>query len=91
MRTGKELILATKEFAHEIKWKSWYYTLSTFVLLIASIFGTMWLDNIWGRIACSVSAALLLSRFFIIFHDFQHHTILYRSKLANAIFTVFGV
>jgi len=91
MRTGKELILATKEFAHEIRWKSWWHTLSTLALLIAAIFGTIWLENIFGRIACSIATALLLSRAFIIFHDFQHHTILHRSKLANAIFTVFGV
>ncbi len=91
MRTGKELILATKEFAHEIRWKSWWHTLSTAILLIASVTGTMWFDNIWARIACSIAAALLLSRFFIIFHDYQHHTILHRSKIANAIFTVFGI
>lgn len=91
MRTGKELILATKEFAHEITWKSWWHTISTLLLLIGSIAGTMWFDAILARIACSIAAAMLLSRFFIIFHDFQHHTILNRSKLANAIFTVFGV
>jgi len=91
MRTGKELILATKEYAHETRWKSWYYTLSTFFLLIAAIAGTFYFHSIWIRLACSLATALLLSRFFIIFHDFQHHTILYRSKIANAIFTVFGI
>jgi omega-6 fatty acid desaturase (delta-12 desaturase) len=30
MLTGKELILATKPFAKEIRWKSWYYTITTF-------------------------------------------------------------
>jgi len=91
MRTGKELIMATKEFAHEVRWKSWFHTLSTFALLIAAIAGTLVFSNLWARIGCSIAAALLLSRFFIIFHDFQHHTILYRSKIANAIFTVFGI
>jgi omega-6 fatty acid desaturase (delta-12 desaturase) len=91
MRTGKELILATKEFAHEVRWKSWFHTLSTLLLLVAAIAGTFYVGSVWGRIACSVAAGLLLSRFFIIFHDFQHHTILHRSKVANAIFTVFGV
>jgi omega-6 fatty acid desaturase (delta-12 desaturase) len=91
MRSGKELILATKEFAHEIRWKSWWHTVSTLVLLIAAIFGTIWLENIFARVACSVATALLLSRGFIIFHDFQHHTILHRSKIANALFTVFGI
>lgn len=90
MLTGKELILATKSYAKEIRWKSWYYTLSTLFLLIASLIGTLVLPNIFGRIGCSIFAALLLARFFIIFHDYEHHAILRDSKLAEVIFTVFG-
>jgi omega-6 fatty acid desaturase (delta-12 desaturase) len=91
MREGKELILATKPFAKEIRWKSWYHTLTTLFLLIAFILGTFFMPNIPARVFCSVGTALLLSRFFIIFHDFQHHTILYRSRIANVIFTAFGI
>jgi len=90
MLTGKELILATKPFAKEIRWKSWFHTLSTFLLLIAALAGTMYFENIFARIGCSIASALLLSRFFIIFHDYQHHTILRGSFIADAIFTVFG-
>ncbi len=96
MLTGKELILATKTFAKEIRWKSWFHTLSTLVLLIASIYGSFYFST-YGKglellagIGCSVATALLLSRFFIIFHDFQHHTILRKSFGANVIFTLFG-
>ena len=97
MLTGKELILATKPFAKEIRWKSWYHTLTTLFLLVASVYGTMYfpvlfgVPSIFGRIACSVFAAMILSRFFIIFHDYQHHTILRKSYFANVIFTLFGV
>jgi omega-6 fatty acid desaturase (delta-12 desaturase) len=91
MLSGKELILATKQFAHEIRWKSWFHTLSTLGLLIAAIAGTFFVPNIYGRIGCSIAVALLLSRFFIIFHDYQHHTILQKSKAANVIFTLFGI
>jgi omega-6 fatty acid desaturase (delta-12 desaturase) len=91
MLTGKELILATKPFAKEIRWKSWYYTITTFLLLIGSIAGTMYFDALGLRVLCSVGAALLLSRTFIIFHDFQHHTILRGSHVANALFTIFGI
>src|SRR4051812_14895793 len=90
MLTGKELILATKPFAKEIRWKSWYHMLTTFILLVASIFGGIYIQNIFLRIGCSICTAALLSRFFIIFHDYQHHTILRKSWLANVIFTVFG-
>jgi len=91
MLTGKELILATKPFAKEIRWKSWYFTITTFLLLVGSIAGTMYFDILGLRILCSIAAALLLSRFFIIFHDYQHHTILRGAPGANALFTIFGI
>jgi acyl-lipid omega-6 desaturase (Delta-12 desaturase) len=92
MLTGKDLILATKPFAKEIRWKSWVYTLTTLLLLVLCIMGTFryFVPNIFGRIMFSVFTALLLSRFFIIFHDYQHHTILRKSVIASLIFTVFG-
>jgi acyl-lipid omega-6 desaturase (Delta-12 desaturase) len=91
MRSGKELILATKPFAKEIPWKSWYHTFSTFFLLIAALAGTYFAPYIWAKILCSIFSALLLARCFMIFHDFQHHSILRKSHLANFIFTVFGM
>jgi omega-6 fatty acid desaturase (delta-12 desaturase) len=92
MLTGKELILATKPFAKEIRWRSWYYTLTTLFLLIASIWCTINPNNsLVVKILCSLFTAMLLSRFFIIFHDYQHHTILRKSVLADVIFTIFGI
>ncbi|PQJ12672.1 fatty acid desaturase [Flavipsychrobacter stenotrophus] len=97
MLSGKELILATKPFAKEIRWKSWYTTLTSFCLLIASLLGTIYfpviggIPPIYGRILCSIFSALMLARVFIIFHDYQHHTILRNSYFANVLFTLFGV
>ncbi len=91
MLTGKELILATKPYAKEIRWRSWYYTITTFLLLVGSILATIYLPFLWLRIITSIFAAMLLSRFFIIFHDYQHHTILRGSRLADALFTIFGI
>jgi acyl-lipid omega-6 desaturase (Delta-12 desaturase) len=91
MREGKDLILATKPFAREIKWKSWFHTLTSLLLLIACIVGTYIAPGFIGKLICSIFTAMMLSRYFIIFHDFQHHTILYKSKIANAIFTAFGI
>ena len=91
MLSGKELILTTKPFAKEIRWKSWYYTFSTFFLLTASLLGTYFTPFLWTKILCSLFSALLLARCFMIFHDYQHHSILRKSYLANFIFTVFGM
>lgn len=90
MRDGKELILATKEFAKENRFKSWFYTIQAFILLALGLYGTIAVPNIWGRVLCSIFSALMLARTFIIFHDFQHHTILRNSKLADVMFSLFG-
>lgn len=91
MLEGKQLIIATKPFASEIRWKSWFHTISSLLLLSGFIFGTIYIPNIWGRIICSIFSAMLLARCFIIFHDYQHHTILHKSPLANVLFTAFGI
>jgi acyl-lipid omega-6 desaturase (Delta-12 desaturase) len=91
MRTGKELILATKPFAKDVVWKSWFHTITTLLLLTASLFCTHLVPFILGKIAFSILSALLLSRSFIIYHDYLHHTILHKSPLAKFIFTIFGV
>lgn len=91
MLSGKKLILTTKPFAKEIRWKSWYYTISSFLLLTAALLGTYFTPFIWTKVLCSVFAALMLARCFMIFHDYQHHTILRGSPIANFIFTVFGM
>lgn len=91
MLTGKQLILATKPFAKETRWKSWYYTLSTTALLAGLIGGTMFLPWLLLRIFCSVLTGLVIVRMFVIYHDYQHHTILYQSRAAGLLFSAFGV
>lgn len=88
---GKQLILATKPFAKEIPWKSWYYSLSTLFILIVLFTGIFFIDNIFARIACSIGAGLLMVRMFVIYHDHQHHTILYRNVAADLLFKAYGI
>ena len=88
---SKELILSTRPFAKENRAKSWLLTLSTLLLLLAALAGTIWNVHIAAKIVCSVLAGLLIVRMFVIYHDHQHHAILYRSPLADALMTVFGL
>lgn len=88
---GKELILATKPFAKETPWKSWYFTLSTLVILTALFAGIFFLQNNWLQIVCSIGAGLVMVRMFVIYHDHQHHTILYRNPIANFLFKLYGI
>jgi omega-6 fatty acid desaturase (delta-12 desaturase) len=91
MLTGKQLILATKPYAKENKRKSWYYTLSTAAILAALMAGALFTPVLLLRILCSIMAGLVIVRMFVIYHDYQHHTILYQSKMAKLLFSAFGI
>jgi omega-6 fatty acid desaturase (delta-12 desaturase) len=91
MLLGRNLILATKPFAKEIRSKSWFHTISTLSLLILALAGSLFMPHILLKLACSIIAGLLLIRMFIIYHDHQHHTILTRSTTADVIMTIFGM
>jgi len=83
MLSGKELILSTKEYASENIRASWAHTLSTLVLLVLALAGTLYMPTLAGKIGCSIFAGLIVIRSFIIYHDYQHHTILHNSRTAS--------
>lgn len=91
MRTGKELILATKPYASDSTARSWWYILSTAAILAAVVAGTIWNVNLAGRILCSLLMGPLVLRFFVIYHDQQHHAILPNSRIAEVLMQVFGI
>nr|MBP9688759.1 fatty acid desaturase [Bacteroidia bacterium] len=91
MRTSKELILASKEFTKENRFKSWLETLLTAVLVFVALFITYLNIPVLVKLPVSILAALLLVRLFIIYHDYQHHTILQHSKIADLMMKAFGV
>ena len=91
MRTGSELIQATRPFAQERRALSWWHVVSTGLLLLAALAGTIWNFHLAGRVACSVLSGLLMLRFFVIYHDQQHHAILNGSRLAEGLMRLFGL
>ena len=90
-KQGRELVLATRAYAVDHPWRSWWCILSTALLLLAAIAGTHWNFSTIGKIACSVLAGLLTLRLFVIYHDQQHQAILPKSRLAEALMRVFGI
>lgn len=91
MRKGKALILATKPYAKEERSKSWWYMLSTLALLLGLMSVALWAPWFGVRLAAGILQGLVIVRFFVIYHDYLHHTILQKSGLANAIMTAFGI
>src|SRR5256885_741127 len=67
MRTGPELFFATKHYARDSSAKSWWYILSTTILLAAALTGTLWNFHVLAKIACSILAGLLILRLFVIY------------------------
>ena len=91
MRTAKELLIASKEFASEYRWLSWWHLWSTLGLLIGLIAAAV-SDLPWGiRAASSVVAGLVGVRLFIIYHDYQHLAILRNSPIAGFLMGLYGL
>lgn len=88
---GLELLRASKRFAREIRWKSWWCLWTTLGALggayVLALLPMHWLP----RSAASVLVGLTLVRMFIIYHDHQHGTILRGSSLARLVMLFFGV
>ena len=91
MRTGSELIRATKPFAREVRWRSWWYFWSTLAVL-AGLLALTTLDVYWlWRLLVSILAGLTVVRMFAIYHDFEHGAILRGSALAGGLLRVYGM
>ena len=91
MRDSKQLFQATKKYAQENLLLSWWHVISTGIIL-ASLLTLACVDfPLPLRIIASILAGFVTTRFFVLYHDFQHHSILNGSKVARAIFYVFGM
>ncbi|WP_235921142.1 fatty acid desaturase family protein [Foetidibacter luteolus] len=61
------------------------------LLLATSLALTLFVPSLLIVIPASIVSGLLIVRFFVIYHDYQHSAILQRSKLAKIIMTLFGI
>ncbi len=91
MRPGRDLLIASKEFAREQRWLSWWHLWSTLTLFIVLVLIAASPLNLIVRGLSSFLAGLVCVRMFIIFHDYQHRAILTNSKVADAILWVYGI
>ena len=92
MRTGKELIAASKEFTGEDRTRSWLEIIGT-ILLSEFAFTLTLFDSfpLLFRLTSSLLCGLLYVRMFVIYHDYQHRAILQRSTIAEWLMQAIGV
>jgi omega-6 fatty acid desaturase (delta-12 desaturase) len=91
MRTGKELILATRAYAKDDTARSWWAVTSTLFLYVLALAATLLLPYWFLKLPASVFAGLLTVRLFVIYHDHQHNAILPKSKLATWFMRLWGI
>ncbi|MGC1276282.1 MAG: fatty acid desaturase [Planctomycetaceae bacterium] len=91
MRTDKEVLLATRQFASEIRWRSWWHLGSTALVAAALLFAAGFDALGLLRLPLSVAAGLTLVRLFVLYHDQQHGSFLRGSKPAGWLMTAFGI
>ncbi|PTY06843.1 fatty acid desaturase [Verrucomicrobia bacterium LW23] len=91
MRTGKDLILATKPFAVDDALTSWWVILSTVFLYLTAVVIVLRTVQLPIQLLFSVLTGLLIVRLFVINHDLQHQTLLPKSWLAGVVMRVMGI
>lgn len=91
MRTEKELLIATRAFASENRFQSWWTLASTMVAYLLTLAVCLSELPLLLRLAVSVVSGLLIVRLFIIYHDFQHQAILARSYFARILMGLYGL
>src|SRR5262245_23711353 len=90
-RSGTELIQATRVFAHEQRARSWWHLWSTIAVLISTVASTLFPAPWPLRAGLSILAGLAFVRMFVLYHDYNHGTVLQKSSTAEVIMLCFGV
>jgi acyl-lipid omega-6 desaturase (Delta-12 desaturase) len=91
MRSEREVLMATKQYASEDRLTSWFVLWSTLGLYFLATVVAFASFPFVLRLASSIVSGLLIVRLFIIYHDYQHRAILTKSWLAEGIMQVFGM
>jgi len=90
-RSGFELLQATKPFAREERGRSWWHLWSTTAVLLAAVGSTLFPTPWPLRVGLSTLAGLALVRMFVLYHDYNHGTLLRKSRIAKLIMLGFGI
>ncbi len=86
----RKLLIASRKYASETRWRSWWHLLTTLAVLLALLSIIAWVPNLLMRSACSFLIGLTLVRMFILYHDYMHQTIFKGSWLAGVILKLYG-
>lgn len=86
-----ELIRKTRHYAEEYFAVSVWVVTSTFALLFSVLFFSFVVSSPYLKLCIAILIGLLVTRCFILFHDYQHKAILQKSWWAKPLFYIFGL
>ncbi|MCA9132558.1 MAG: fatty acid desaturase [Planctomycetales bacterium] len=86
----RQLLIASREFACEQRGASWWHFGTTLVVLAVCVGVAGWAEATWLRALGSLLSGLTLVRMFILYHDFQHQSILKGSRVAEGLLSLYG-
>ena len=91
MRSGRELIAATKEFQKENRARSWFHVVETFAAIAVLTATVALVPYWWIRLPVALLNGLVVVRAFIIYHDYMHNSLLRGSAVAKWVMYAYGV
>ncbi|MGF1453278.1 MAG: fatty acid desaturase family protein [Opitutales bacterium] len=91
LRSGTELIRATKAFAKDNAVYSWWAFVSTGLIFAVAWAAAVFSDIWYLRLCAAFVAGLSYVRFFCLYHDHQHHAILPKSKTMRVLMRAWGI
>ncbi len=86
----RQLLIASRKFACEHRVASWWHFFTTFAALFAFGCVAAMAEYTWVRVLGSLLTGLILVRMFILYHDFQHQSILKGSWVAGICLSLYG-
>ncbi len=86
----RELLIASRKFAHESRIWSWWHLLSTLASILVCGYVAATSEILVVRCLASLLTGLTIVRMFIVYHDYQHHAIFRDSKIAGWILSFYG-
>lgn len=91
MRDSRDVIKNSQTYAREQRARSWWHFTSTLAIVVGLV-ATICLASHWAiQLPASLVLGLVLVRVFILYHDFQHGTILKGSKVAGVVMKGYGL
>ena len=91
MKSDRDLVRSTKPYAEELRGRSWWHFWSTLVVLTSLIATICFADAWYVRLSASFLFGLANVRAFILYHDYEHGTLLRDSRLVGWILRSYGL